>query len=151
MLKKTITFVDYNGEERTEDFYFNLSKAELMEMQLSTTGGFLELLKKIIASKNTPELVKLFKTIILKAYGEKSDDGRRFIKSEELSNEFSQTEAYSSLYVELATNDVEASNFINGIIPADLVDQAQEMIKNGDVDEDTKKILGTITTDDKSE
>ena len=151
MLKQTITYVDYNGEERTEDFYFNLSKAELMEMQLSTAGGFLEMLKSIVAAKDTPELVKLFKTIILKSYGEKSADGKRFIKSDELSTAFSQTEAYSMLYVELSTNEVEASNFINGIIPADLAEQAQTMIENGEVDEETKKLLGNINTDDKSE
>ena len=145
MLKKTITFTDYNGVERTEDFYFNLSKAELMEMQLSTAGGFLEVLKKIVATKDTPELVKLFKSIILKAYGEKSADGRRFIKSEELSTEFSQTEAYSSLYVELSTDTEAASNFINGIIPADLAEQAQEMINNGEVDEETKQLLSGIS------
>lgn len=144
MLKKTITFTDYNGVERTEDFYFNLSKAELMEMQLSTAGGFLEVLKKVVATKDTPELVKLFKSIILKAYGEKSADGRRFIKSEELSREFTQTEAYSALYVELTTDTEAASNFINGIIPADLAEQAQEMIEKGEVDDDTKRLLNEI-------
>lgn len=151
MLKKTITYTDYNGVERTEDFYFNLSKAELMEMQLSTAGGFLEVLQKIIAAKDTPELVRLFKTIILKSYGVKSEDGRRFIKSDELSNEFTQTEAYSSLYVELSTDEVAASNFINGIIPAELAEQARTMIENGDVDEETKKLLENINPGDKSE
>lgn len=146
MIKKEITYTDYNGVERTEDFYFNLSKAELMEMQLTKDGGFLEELKKIIAAKNMPELVKLFKEIILKAYGVKSPDGRRFIKSDELTQEFTQTEAYSILYVELSTNQEEASNFINGIIPSDLMEEAQKMIESGEIDFDneTKGLLKNV-------
>ena len=93
MLKKTITYKDYNGVERTEDFYFNLSKAEAMEMELSITGGLTEMIRKIVAAQDTPTIIATFKQIILKAYGEKSPDGRRFIKSEELSKAFSETEA----------------------------------------------------------
>lgn len=117
MLKKTITFTDYNGVERTEDFYFNLSKAEVMEMELSTTGGLAEMINKIVSAQDTPSIVKVFKDIILKAYGEKSPDGRRFIKSEELSEAFSQTEAYSELYMELSTNAEAAAKFVNEILP----------------------------------
>lgn len=117
MLKKTITYTDYNGVERTEDFYFNLSRAEITEMQLSVEGGFAEKIRQIINAKNQTEIIKLFKEIIFKSYGEKSDDGRRFIKSEELSNAFSQTEAYDKLFMELATNDEMGAEFINGIIP----------------------------------
>lgn len=117
MLKKTITFTDYNGAERTEDFYFNLSKAEVMEMELSTTGGLAEMINKIVSAQDTPSIVKVFKDIILKAYGEKSPDGRRFIKSEELSEAFSQTEAYSELYMELSTNAEAAAKFVNEILP----------------------------------
>lgn len=117
MLKKTITFTDYNGAERTEDFYFNLSKAEVMEMELSTTGGLAEMINKIVSAQDTPSIVKIFKDIILKAYGEKSPDGRRFIKSEELSEAFSQTEAYSELYMELSTNAEAAAKFVNEILP----------------------------------
>ena len=119
MLKKTITYVDYNGTERTEDFYFNLTKAEILEMELSTEGGMQQMIEKIIAAQDLPSLSKYFKRIILTSYGEKSPDGKRFIKSEQLSNEFSQTEAFSQLYVELATDDVAAADFINGIIPAE--------------------------------
>jgi len=118
MLKKTITYVDYNDVERKEDFYFNLSKAELAEMELSTTGG-LSTLKKIISAQDTPSIIKIFKELILKAYGEKSADGKRFVKSEELSRDFSQTEAYSVLFMELASKSDEAANFVNGIIPAE--------------------------------
>lgn len=126
MLKKTITFTDYNGVERTEDFYFNLNKAEVMEMEMGTTGGFAEMINGIIAAKDVPALISIFKEMILKAYGQKSPDGRRFIKSKELSEEFSQTEAYVSLYMELATDDEAAANFVNGIMPHDLVDEAKE-------------------------
>lgn len=117
MLKKTITYTDYNGTERKEDFYFNLSKAELMEMEMGVDGGLSAMVEKIIAAQNTPQLIKLFKELILKSYGEKSADGKRFIKSEELSTAFSQTEAYSDLYMQLATNADEASKFVNGIVP----------------------------------
>ena len=123
MLKKTITYTDYNGVERKEDFYFNLSKAEVMEMELSTTGGLAEMIKRIVAAKDQPAIIKVFKDLILKAYGEKSPDGKRFIKSPELSDAFAQTEAYSILFMELATNDEAAAKFINGIVPADMAQQ----------------------------
>ena len=118
MLKKTITYVDYNGTERTEDFYFNLTKAEIMEMQLSTSGGMDELITKIVASQDAPAIIKIFKDLILKAYGEKSADGKFFKKSEEISMAFAQTEAYSQLFMELATDADAASKFVNGIVPA---------------------------------
>ena len=118
MLKKTFTYVDYNGVERTEDHYFNLSKAELMEMELSTTGGLAEMINKIVAAQDAPAIIKMFKELVLKAYGQKSADGRRFIKSAELSDEFSQTEAYSQLFMELAIDADAAAAFVNGIVPA---------------------------------
>lgn len=118
MLKKTITYVDYNGTERKEDFYFNLSKAEIMEMEMGTTGGMVEMINKIVAAQDAPAIIDMFKKMILKAYGEKSADGKRFIKSKELSEAFSQTEAYSQLFMELATDADAASKFVNGIVPA---------------------------------
>lgn len=118
MLKKTFTYVDYNGVERTEDHYFNLSKAELIEMELSTTGGLAEMINKIVAAQDAPALVKIFKEVVLKAYGQKSADGRRFIKSKEIADEFVQTEAYSQLFMELTTDADAASRFVNGIVPA---------------------------------
>ena len=118
MLKKTFTYTDYNGVERTEDFYFNLSKAELMEMELSTTGGLAEMINKIVAAQDAPAIVKIFKELVLKSYGQKSADGRRFIKSKELADEFAQTEVYSQLFMELATDADAAAKFINGIVPA---------------------------------
>lgn len=120
MLKKTITYTDYNGSERTEDFYFNLSKAEIMEMEMGTTGGLAQMINNVIAAKDSPTIVKIFKELVLKAYGEKSPDGKRFIKSDEIATSFSQTEAYSILFMELATNSEAASKFVNGIVPADM-------------------------------
>ena len=120
MLKKTITYTDYEGVSRTEDFYFNLTKAEIMEMEMSTTGGLASMIEKIVAAQDTPSIIKVFKELVLKAYGEKSPDGKRFIKSEDLSTAFSQTGAYSQLFMELATDADAASKFINGIIPADI-------------------------------
>ena len=117
MLKKTITYIDYNGVERTEDFYFNLSKAEVLELEMGTTGGLTEMINKIVAAHDTPTLIKIFKDLVLRAYGEKSPDGKRFIKSDEIRDAFSQTEAYSNLFMELATDAEAASKFFNGIIP----------------------------------
>ena len=126
MLKKTITYVDYNGTSRTEDYYFNLSKAELLEMELGTAGAMTEALKKISSTKDVPTIAKIFKDMILKAYGEKSPDGKRFVKSEELSTAFSQTEAYSQLYTELLTDADIASEFFIGIIPAEAAKAIKE-------------------------
>lgn len=124
MIKKTVTYTDYNGVERTESFYFNLSEAEIMEMEMSTTGGMAEFITKIVEAKDTPTIVRIFKDLVLKAYGQKSDDGRRFIKSKELTDEFVQTEAYSQIFMELATDDKAAANFVNGIVPAKLAQKA---------------------------
>lgn len=117
MLKKTMTYTDYNGNTRTEDFYFNLSKAELAEMDLSTEGGLDAYINKIIKAQDVSSLISIFKELILKSYGEKSADGRRFIKSKEISDGFSQTEAYSDLFMDLATNTDSATAFVNGITP----------------------------------
>jgi len=125
MLKKLIEYVDYNGKQRKENFYFSLSKAELMEMELGTVGGMQNLIQLIIDKQDIPEIIKAFKMIILKSYGEKSADGVRFIKSDELSAAFSQTEAYSNLFMELISNGEAAAAFINGIVPADLAQAAK--------------------------
>lgn len=120
MYKKTITYTDYNGNKRTEDFWFNFNKAEIAEMELSTSGGMGEMLQRIIQTKDQPALIKIFKDFVLKAYGEKSPDGKQFVKSDELRTAFSQTEAYSELFMELATDDKAAADFFNGILPAGL-------------------------------
>lgn len=130
MLKKTIKYEDYNGVEREEDFYFDLSEAEVLEMEAEQVGGMSNLIEKIVQTKDIPSLIKMFKGLILKAYGEKSADGRRFIKSEQLSNEFSQTRAYSKLFMELATDDKAAAAFVNAIIPQELLDKQKALTKN---------------------
>lgn len=127
MLKRTIKYEDYNGVEREEDFYFNLSKAELTEMELSQKGGLAEMIQGIIKSKDMPSIIKIFKELILKSYGEKTADGRGFRKKDDdgrpLCKNFEETEAYSILFMELATDDKAASAFINGIVPRDLAKQ----------------------------
>lgn len=120
MLKKTIEYTDYNDVKRKEDFYFNFTKAEIMEMELSTTGGLAEMIQKIIDTQDTPQIIKLFKDLVLKAYGEKSADGKRFIKNDDIRDGFAQTEAYSELFMELATDANAAASFVNAIVPKDL-------------------------------
>ena len=117
MLKKTISYTDYNGVERTE--------AELMEWELGTEGGLSNVAQRIIDAKDQKAIINLFKELLIKAYGEKSADGRRFMKSDEISQAFTESPAYSILYMELATDDKAAANFINGIMPSDLVSQAK--------------------------
>lgn len=120
MLKKTITYTDFNGDERTEDYYFNLTKAELMEMELGVIGGMQAKMERIIKEHNTPELLDTFRGLILKSYGVKSPDGKRFMKSKEIVDDFVSTEAYSVLFVELATDEDAAQKFISAIMPADV-------------------------------
>jgi 1,2-phenylacetyl-CoA epoxidase catalytic subunit len=119
MLKKTIKYTDYNGKEREEDFFFHFNKAELAEMEMSTTGGLTEMLKKIVKEEDSKAIIQQFKELILKSYGEKTPDGKHFIKSEALSTAFSQTEAYSILFMELASDAEAAARFVNGIVPND--------------------------------
>lgn len=132
MLKKLINYVDYDGRERSENFYFYLNKAELMEMELGVDGGMQQMIQLIIDKQDIPKIMNAFKTIILKAYGEKSPDGRRFIKSKELSEAFSQTEAYSNLYMELVTDANAAAAFINGIVPEEIAMAANERRKQNE-------------------
>lgn len=117
MLKKTIAYTDYDGNDRKEDFFFNLNKAEIVELELGTTGGLTKTLEKIVQEKDNKRIVEYFKSIILKAYGEKSADGRRFVKSQELRDAFEQTEAYAELFMELSSDAKAAAEFIAGIVP----------------------------------
>jgi hypothetical protein len=133
MITKTIKYTDYNGTEREEKFLFNLSKAELMEMEMGTAGGLTETIQKIVETQDTPSIIKVFKDLILKAYGEKSPDGKRFIKIDDngrpLSIGFSQTEAYSVLFMELSTDSKAAIEFIKGIITSDIEIPEEEVKK----------------------
>ena len=129
MLKKSITYTDYNGVERTEDFYFNLSKAELLELEMGVSGGWTEMVKKIANTQDVPAIISTFKKLILTCYGEKSPDGKRFIKSKELSDAFSQTEAYSELFMELSTDSGAAAAFVNGVVPTDVAREVEKAEK----------------------
>lgn len=124
MIKRTVTYTNFDGVEVKEDLYFHLSKAEMTEMEVSIPGGLGNAIQTIIKSGDNGELLKLFKTIILKAYGVKSEDGRRFIKTDRLIEEFVQTEAYSELFMSLLQSDDGAAAFIKGIMPPDVVKQA---------------------------
>lgn len=123
MLKKPITYTDFDGNTRTEDFYFNLSESELIDWQLTTEGGLLTRLQTIVKANEKHTIMKTFKEIILKAYGEKSSDGRYFDKSDEISTRFSHSAAFNVLYQELLGNDNAASEFINALLPADLAEK----------------------------
>ena len=124
MHKETVSYVDYNGVERTETFYFNLTEAELAEMQLTTEGGLANMIQEIVETKDLPKIIELFKRIIRLSYGKKSPDGRRFIKNDETLDDFLQTEAYSTIFMRLATDEAAASKFINETIPQNLVSRA---------------------------
>lgn len=121
MLKKTVKYEDFNGNPTSDDFYFNLTKAELVELEMSYEDGFAATLQRIIDAKDNRTLIKEFKKLVLISYGIKSEDGKRFIKSDKLREEFEQTAAYSALFIELAMDANAASAFINGITPADLL------------------------------
>lgn len=125
MYKKTITYTDYNGVERTEDFYFNLNTAELTKLELGVKGGFTEMVQRISSTQDGPAIIKCFEDLIQKSYGVKTLDGRGFRKRPEDLEDFMSTEAYSILFMELATNDAAGAEFINGVIPADLAKQVE--------------------------
>lgn len=127
MLKKTISYEDFNGNKFTEDFYFNLTKAEIAEMELEVPGGLTATLEKITKAQDTPTLIKIFKDLILRSYGVKSADGKRFIKNPTMREEFEQHAAYSVLFMELATNAEAASEFVNGIVPSDVAGKMKEL------------------------
>ena len=129
MIKETITYIDYNGNERTEDAYFNLTKAEIMEMEMSIKGGLAEMINRIVAAQDQPAIIKIFKDLIIRSYGVKSPDGKRFIKNDEVVDEFVQTTAFSDLFMELATDADKAAEFINGVVPADMAKQIEAQTK----------------------
>ena len=126
MYNKTVTYKDYKGNTRTEDFYFNLHKAELVELELSTKGGLTVMMDRIIAAQDNATLFKIFKDLVSKSYGVLSDDGRKFVKNQEVLDDFMQTEAYSIIFSELATNEEAAAEFFNNVIPQNLAKELAE-------------------------
>lgn len=139
MLKKRITYEDFNGEEVTEEFYFNLSKAELVELELSRPGGMQEHLQKIVESEDGKAIITEFKELILMSYGQRSEDGKRFVKTQAMRDDFASTEAYSQLFFELCTDAEKAAEFVNGIIPTGLADEVAnlQISQNGALPEPT--------------
>lgn len=129
MLKKTITYVDYNDQKRTEDYWFHLTKSELIELDASNEGGLETTIRKIVKETDTKRIVELVKNLVLKSYGEKSADGKRFVKSKEAAEAFMQTEAYSQLFVDLISDPDQMTAFFKGIIPQDVREQADKMAK----------------------
>lgn len=129
MLKKTITYIDYNDQKRTEDYWFHLTKSELIELDASNEGGLETTIRKIVKETDTKRIVELVKNLVLKSYGEKSADGKRFVKSKEAAEAFMQTEAYSQLFVDLISDPDQMTAFFKGIIPQDVREQADKMAK----------------------
>ena len=132
MIKKTIAFTDYDGNQREEDHYFHLNKAELTEMQLEIDGGLTGMIERIIQKKSGPDIIKTFKMLIVRSYGVKSPDGRKFMKSKEIVEDFLQTEAYNNFFMELVTDAQKAAEFLNEILPSDMQqshDEIAEMAK----------------------
>lgn len=128
MIKKTVTYKDYNGVERTESFYFHFTEAELMEMEMSAEGGFAERIQRIVDAKDQASLFRIIKNFVLDAYGVKSDDGKRHMKSEEIRRAFVETPAFSKIFMELAMDDKLAAEFVNGVIPADMAAQLKDKL-----------------------
>lgn len=128
MLTKTVKYVDFNGNERTETLNFNLTTAEVTEMEMSMVGGMTATINRIIEAQDMKELIAIFKDLILKSYGVKSLDGRQFIKNDKLREEFSQTQAYSDLFMELATDADAAAKFVEGIMPSDYKNKEKESV-----------------------
>lgn len=139
MLKKTLTFEDFNGEEIAEDFYFHLSKAELIKMELSEKGGLTEAFKEIVETNDGSRIMDIFENLILSSYGKKSEDGRRFIKNDDIRDSFAQSEAYSVLFMELVTDAKAAADFFNGIIPSGLAEEAKKTMDGEGISEDMTK------------
>jgi len=123
MLKKTITYVDFNETEQKEDFYFNLSKVELTSMQFSVEGGMTAWLTKVVATGKEKDMLDVFQNFILGSVGVKSDDGRRFIKNDEVRDDFKSSPAYDVLFMELATDSKKAMEFMKGILPQDMASE----------------------------
>ena len=128
MYKYTATYTDYDGVERTEDFLFNLSEAEIVEMEYGVTGGMQRMLEQIVAAKDTKRIMDVFKDLIKRAYGVKSPDGRRFEKDEKLSKEFTETPVYSDMFMKFARDADAAAEFVNKIIPQSV---SAEVAKQG--------------------
>lgn len=127
MIKKTVTYTDYNGEQRTETFYFHYTEAEILDMEMSEEGSFVDRIQRIIDAKDKTALMKLIKKFVIDAYGVKSEDGKRFMKNDELKTAFLECPAYSDIFMEMVTNDEVAAEFVNGVIPSTMKDRVAKL------------------------
>ena len=127
MIKKTVTYTDYNGEQRTETFYFHYTEAEILDMEMSEEGSFADRIQRIIDAKDKTALMKLIKKFVIDAYGVKSEDGKRFMKNDELKTAFLECPAYSDIFMEMVTNDEIAAEFVNGVIPSTMKDRVAKL------------------------
>lgn len=141
MVKRTITFIDYNGKERTEDHYFNYTEAELSELEWSKNGGFSEYVKRIVQAQDMEQISSVFKRVVLESYGIKSLDGRRFQKGEnhEFAKEFMETPAYNKLFMDLMTTKGALAAFFNELVPQSVVEKAEEARKRLEAEEEDRK------------
>lgn len=128
MIKKTITYKDYNDVERTEEFYFHFSESEILDMEFSMDGGFAERVQKMIDTKDQRALLQIIKKFVIDAFGVKSADGKRFIKNDEVKSEFVECPAYSMIFMELVADDEKAAEFVNGVIPANMKAKFAEIV-----------------------
>ena len=129
MIKKTVTYTDYNGEQRTETFYFHYTEAEILDMEMSEEGSFVDRIQRIIDAKDKTALMKLIKKFVIDAYGVKSEDGKRFIKNDAVRTEFLESPAYSQIWMELVMDDEIAADFINNVIPSGMKEKLESLIK----------------------
>lgn len=136
MIKKTVTYKDYGGRERTESFYFHFTEAEILDMEMSTEGSFSTRVQRMVDAKDTSSLLQIIKKFVLDAYGVKSEDGRRFVKNDEVRADFKDCPAYSTIFMRLVTNDVEAAEFVNGVVPDDMKETFAGLIAERDVKAD---------------
>lgn len=144
MLKRTLTYTNGNDEEVTEDFYFHLSQAELIEMEVEYSTGLAAALQKVIDSKDRKEIIRVFKDLVLRSYGEKTDDGRGFEKSDDIRRKFANSFAYSTLFMELATDDKAASNFVIGIMPGEFAEVMKQQVAQTELQAKTAAALTKV-------
>ena len=126
MLKKTFEYVDFNEVKQKEDFYFHLSKSELLTMEVSVKDGLGDMLKQIVKSEDGGEMTRILREIILKSVGIKSEDGKRFIKNDKIADDFAASPAFDQLFFEVATDADKAAAFIKGAVPPEFAESFDE-------------------------
>lgn len=131
MYKTTVTYTDYDDVQRTEDLYFNLTTAELIKMENSIAGGLQKRIEIMMQRHDVPTIMQTMEDLIKQAYGQKSMDGRKFVKSDEIYDDFLQSGAYNEFYMGVITDEKKSSEFLDGIIPSDIKEKVKELEQNG--------------------